>query len=250
MVRPVGKQVLRAGILCGAFVAVYLIAVWTPWGQRTENSLIRGYQDQAYIYALNDSIGVPPLSAEFLTIGVGLVGIAVVAAVRRQWRAGGVSLGCVVLSIGAVEVLAKYVLPRPGLVDAEQNLVATSFPSGHVAIAAALVLGAFLVAADRVRPYVVVVGAPWLAITAAGVQALCWHRPSDVLGATLLVCAVFSLGMTLLPARRGIPVLPTLGLAVLGAVPAALREDWLTGPLVFAAAAWGCAVLLLVTARR
>ena len=33
------------------------------------------------------------------------------------------------------------------------------------------------------------VGAIWVAVVAAAVQAFYWHRPSDVLGATLLACA-------------------------------------------------------------
>ncbi|MFJ4571381.1 phosphatase PAP2 family protein [Streptomyces sp. NPDC088846] len=140
-----------------------------------------------------------------------------------------------------------------------------SFPSGHVAIAAGLALGAVLVASPRSRPYVAAAGALWLAVTAA-VQALYWHRPSDALGATLLACAAYAVATRLLPPtlpgaapgaaapdplprRRALPTL-ALAPAAVGALLAGAREDALARPLVFAGAAFLCAVLLWATATR
>ncbi|MFJ1840740.1 phosphatase PAP2 family protein [Streptomyces sp. NPDC088146] len=141
-----------------------------------------------------------------------------------------------------------------------------SFPSGHVAIAAGLALGAVLVASPRSRPYVAAAGALWLAVTAAAVQALYWHRPSDALGATLLACAAYAVATRLLPPtlpgaapgaaapdplprRRALPAL-ALAPAAVGALLAGAREDALARPLVFAGAAFLCAVLLWATATR
>ncbi|WP_240103754.1 MULTISPECIES: phosphatase PAP2 family protein [Streptomyces] len=75
-------------------------------------------------------------------------------------------------------------LPRPDLIGAPVNRVDPSFPSGHVGTAAALPLGLGLVASPRIRPYVIVTGMLWFAVTTGAVLATCQHRPSDVLGAT------------------------------------------------------------------
>jgi hypothetical protein len=77
-----------------------------------------------------------------------------------------------------------------------------------------------------------------------------WHRPSDVLGATLLACACRATATGLLaPAgvRRLRTLLP-LALAAAGALLASTREDSVTRPLVFAVVALGCATLLWITA--
>ncbi|MFE4588967.1 phosphatase PAP2 family protein [Streptomyces laurentii] len=249
-----------AVVFLAAFAAVYLLAVCTPAGQRAENSLVVGYADQARVFAMSESVGLPPLTAEYATIGAGIALIALVALVRRRWREGGAAVGVVVVSLVGAEAL-RSVLPRPDLVHAPSQLTEVSFPSGHVAIAAGLALGAALVASPRTRPYVVAAGALWLAVTAGGVQALYWHRPSDALGATLLACACYALATRLLPptARSSRPgagsrsrVLPAVALAVaaLGAVLGSAREDAVARPLVFAAAAFACALLIWWTAVR
>ncbi|MFI1965335.1 hypothetical protein ACH429_14685 [Streptomyces pathocidini] len=92
-----------------------------------------------------------------------------------------------------------------------------------------------------------------LAFTAAAVQALYWHRPSDVLGATLLACAAYATATALLTptasgTTRRLRALPPLALAATGALLAGARDDSLAGPLVFAAAAFLCSVLLWNTA--
>ncbi|MGW2402190.1 phosphatase PAP2 family protein [Kitasatospora sp. NPDC001664] len=140
--------------------------------------------------------------------------------------------------------------------------MAASFPSGHVAIAAALALGLALVTPERQRPHVAAAGALWVAVTAGAVQALYWHRPSDVLGAVLLACGVrLAAGRLLRPGGAPRPTavprpdtvvrLPALRAPLLLAVPvayaAAGRQDGLLRPLAFALAAWLCAVLTLRT---
>lgn len=101
-------------------------------------------------------------------------------------------------TVGGKEI-ARAVLPRPDLVGARESLLETSFPSGHVAVPAALALAAVLVASPRVRPYVTAAGMLWLTVTAAAVLATYHHRPSDVLGTTLLACACHLLATRLLP---------------------------------------------------
>ncbi|MFG2226036.1 phosphatase PAP2 family protein [Streptomyces sp. NPDC048644] len=242
-----------AALFLAAFAAVYLLAVCTPFGQAAENSLVVGFADDARIFPWAQSLGPPPLTAEYATLIVGVVLLAVVAAVRRRPLAGAAAVAVAVVTLGATELLNKAVLPRPDLSHAPGNLVEASFPSGHVAIAAGLVAGALLIASPRTRPYVAAAGALWLAVTAAAVQALYWHRPSDALGATLLACACYALATRLLPsvapeARTRPRAWPALALAVAGALSAGSRADAFARPLVFAVAAVACAALLWLTA--
>ncbi|MEK8141995.1 phosphatase PAP2 family protein [Streptomyces sp. M10(2022)] len=131
------------------------------------------------------------------TLVAGMAVIAAVTLVRRCWwqaarhsRSWGHSRG----NAGA----PKTAPSRPGRCSAEPHR--GQFPSGHVAIVAGLALGAVLVASPRIRPYVATAGMLWLAVTAAAVQTLYWHRPSDAIGATLLACACCHLAARLLPA--------------------------------------------------
>ncbi|WP_078855613.1 phosphatase PAP2 family protein [Streptomyces sp. NRRL F-5065] len=245
------------------FLAVYLIAVRTPSGQRAENALFGGYGAKpAWIYdwsgAAYGSSALPPLEQTAMpTLLVGLAVIAVVTVVRRSWWRGCAAIGIVIATVGSKE-LTRMALPRPDLVDAHVSLIEPSFPSGHVAIPAGLALGAVFVASPRVRPYLTTVGVLWLAVTAGAVQATYHHRPSDVLGSTLLACAWYSLAARLLP-PAGAPglvrrpaALPAVALALsaVGALLAGARDDSVTQSLVFAAAAFLCAALLWSTAAE
>ncbi|WP_253914446.1 phosphatase PAP2 family protein [Streptomyces mayonensis] len=242
------------------FLAVYAVAVCTPFGQRAENALFGGYGAKpAWIYgwsgAAYGSSAMPPLEQTAMpTLFVGVVAIAAVALVRRCWWQGCAAIGVVVATVGTKEV-AKMILPRPDLVGARVSLVEASFPSGHVAIPAGLALGAALVASPRVRPYVVTAGMLWLAVTAGAVQATYHHRPSDVLGSALLACAYYGLAARLLPSAhapgamqrpRALRVV-ALVLAAAGAFVAGARDDSVTQSLVFGAAAFLCAALCWAT---
>lgn len=245
------------------FLAVYLIAVCTPFGQRAENSLfdLGGDVMNAWIHPLSGadygSTPLPPLEMSHTgTLIVGLGVIAVVTLVRRCWWQGCAAVGVVVATIGGKEVL-RDVLPRPDLVNARETLIESSFPSGHAIIPAALTLGVILVASPRIRPYVIAVGVLWHACISAAVQALGHHRPSDVLGSTLLACACYSLVTWLLPAAapditRGPRALPPVVLALSAAVAlaAGARSDSLLLSFVDAAAAFACAALLWYVAAE
>ena len=156
------------------------------------------------------------------TLMVGLAVIVVLTLVRRCWRQGCAALGVVILTTGGKEVLKSTILPRPDLVGAPENLLDQGFPSGHTAIPAALTLAAVLVVSPRIRPYVATAGVLWLACIAAASATMGGHRPSEVLGATLLACACYGLATWLLPpaaapgatrSPRALPVI-TLTLAL------------------------------------
>ena len=100
------------------------------------------------------------------------------------------------------EVL-KDVLPRPALVDGPAWILRTSFPSGSAAVAAAMAIGALLVAPDRLRWLVVPAGAIYAAVIAEAIQTTGWHRLSDTLGGVLLVLVVAAAGLAVV-ARAGL----------------------------------------------
>ncbi|MCL6737099.1 phosphatase PAP2 family protein [Streptomyces neyagawaensis] len=242
------------------FLTVYLLAICTPWGQRAENALFAlgaGGSEEAWIYPLSGadygSTPLPPMELSAKpTLMVGLAVIVVLTLVRRCWWQGCAALGVVILTTGGKEVLESSILPRPDLVGAPENLLEQGFPSGHTAIPAALTLAAVLVVSPRVRPYVATVGVLWLACIAAASATMGGHRPSEVLGATLLACACYGLATWLLPpaaapgatwSPRALPVI-TLTLALAIALVSGARNDTLTRSLTSAAAAFICAALV------
>ncbi|MBP5910908.1 phosphatase PAP2 family protein [Streptomyces sp. LBUM 1486] len=238
------------------FVTLYLLAICTPWGQRAENALFRlGEQgsEQAWIYPLSGadygSTPLPPMELSAKpTLMVGLAVIVVLTLLRRCWRQGCAALGVVILATGGKEIL-KSTLPRPDLVGAPENLLDQGFPSGHTVIPAALTLAAALVVSPRIRPYVATTGVLWLACIAAASATMGGHRPSEVLGATLLACAWYGLATWLLPpdATRSPRALPaiTLTLAMAIALVSGARDDTLTRSLTSAATGFICAALVL-----
>ncbi|MFD7509963.1 phosphatase PAP2 family protein [Streptomyces sp. NPDC059853] len=245
------------------FAALYLLTVRTPFGQRAENGLINeNGAGPAWMYDWSGvaygSWALPPLEDTALpTLFAGLAVLAAVTVVRRCWWRGGAAAGVVVGTLAATEVCAR-VLPRPDLVDAHVMLLDPSFPSGHAAVPAALAAGAALVVSARVRPWVLTAGLLWCAVTAATVQATYHHRPGDVLGAALLACVCYRLAVRLLPRDpaqrtqepRRWPAVAALAPAAAGALVAGARSDSLLQSLVFAAAAFGCALLLWSAVRR
>lgn len=246
-----------------AFAAVYLSAVWTPAGQRAENALFGGPGgEQAWVHDVSGHYGapvaVPPLGSSAMpALLAGLALLTIVAVLRRRWWAGVAAIVTVLVTVGATTV-GKQVLPRPDLVQAEIFLLAPSFPSGHVAIAVTLTLAAVLVVQQRARRVVAAAGTVWIAFSAAAVLATYQHRPSDVLGATLLACAVSLCAARLLPrastlaptrGRRSFPAV-TVTLAVLAAAVGGARTDSIVESAVFAATGLVCAALAWFAVRE
>ncbi|MFE3070811.1 phosphatase PAP2 family protein [Streptomyces sp. NPDC059247] len=261
---PAARSWLPPALCLLAFVALYLVAVCTPFGQRAENHLFSGEQGAipAWVYGVAGgeygSWALPPMEQTALpTLFVGTALIAAVAVLRRRWWQGLAAVTTVVVTIGAKELVSMF-LPRPDLVGAEESLIESSFPSGHAAVPVALVLGALLVVPPRVRPYLATAGMLWSVFAASGVLATYHHRSSDSLGSTLLACACYLVAARLLP-ERDAPASPwrpraLAPVALAGAAAVALlsgaRDDSLLESLVFAAAGFLCAVLFWLTTAR
>lgn len=180
---------------------VYAGLVLTATGQRWENAVLTGRltdETLAAAHEANRTLQHITLSS----LAVALLVLTVIGAVRRRYALTVAALGTVAVSLFLAEVLKRYLLVRPDLVDAPPHLVQNSFPSGHTTIAMSVFVGLVLVVPVRARGVAVGVCALWAAAVGAYTVAAGWHRPSDAIGADLLVLAV-ACGFLAILARRG-----------------------------------------------
>jgi membrane-associated phospholipid phosphatase len=99
----------------------------------------------------------------------------------------------VALAVGVVMGMApltaetlKPLLAHPHARIYGDEITAASWPSGHATAATALVMCAVLVAPQRLRPTVAVLGALFAVAIGFSLVLLAWHLPSDVLGGYLV----------------------------------------------------------------
>jgi membrane-associated phospholipid phosphatase len=168
-------------------IVVYLIAVRTSWGQHLDAAAVKGRRsllsnnDMRVARTVHTTIDI----ASIVLFGGTIVGIAVLRG--RVRLAAGVAV-IIVGSLATTELL-KHLLPRPdlGVTDALRD--APSYPSGHTTIAMALSIGATLVAPSRLRAPVAVIGVAFASAIGCSVVVTASHRPSDAIGAALVVTA-------------------------------------------------------------
>lgn len=116
------------------------------------------------------------LTMPFVVAAAVVLCVAAVALQRDLFRA----VACVLGPLAAVVVSDDVAKPLVG-----RHFVGTtalSYPSGTVAVAAALVVAAVLVAPRIVRPLVAGAGFAGIVIAAAAVVILRWHYPTDAVG--------------------------------------------------------------------
>ena len=191
-VHPRRTRIVGAALAAVLFAAVYTTADLTTWGQAIENAFATA-SDRARnaAYIPYEYLRLPPLRFETPTIAIGLLVLLVIAAVLRRWRQLFTVLVAVTASILSDDALTK-VLGRPHLDPSAPAFdLAASYPSGHVVIVAALSMGSLIVVPRKWLRWCAPIVLGWTAMVASAVLALGWHRPSDVIGAALLVCAVF-----------------------------------------------------------
>jgi membrane-associated phospholipid phosphatase len=80
----------------------------------------------------------------------------------------------------------KPLLAHPHAMIYGDEITAASWPSGHASAATALVMCAVLVAPQRLRPSVALLGAMFAVAVGCSLVLLAWHLPSDVLGGYLV----------------------------------------------------------------
>lgn len=170
----------------GVVALLYVIAVWTPIGQSVDSQLMgTGF------YPVNQWVSIDSLqvlrTGSLYVLTVLVFVLSVRALWRRRWSA---VLRCVlVIGLAASgSTWLRRTLPRPDLGDPTYPY--NTWPSGHAAIATALIVAAVILAPDwpvaRLRTTAVVT----VVIVGGASIATYAHRPSDVLASILLVAAI------------------------------------------------------------
>lgn len=200
---------------------------------------VRGYMGQILDERAKDGahLGVASRPANVLLDAVPLVCLAVavlavvIGLVRRRVALTAIALMVVAGANITTQLLKHTVLTRPdtGATDAWHN----SFPSGHTTVVASVAFALFLVTAPRLRPLVAVLGSAATVLVGAMLLGTQWHRPSDVVGAILVVGIWGCLGGAVATRVRAVPAaVRPAGLPALWALAAVLAA---VASLAFAA---------------
>lgn len=208
-----GEAVMRAGIYLVAASMLYVLFVLTPGGQLADIAVF------GPLHWLSESglvVAGAVRDVLMFTAAVVAVVLAVVALLQGRWRDVMTATAFAVVATGVALVL-KAALPRPYFADF--GYVENTFPSGRTAaVVAALVAAMWLLQDGRRRHWAVAVFSLVGAAHAFLSVMTFAHRPSDVLGATLLVGGIA---------------------ALIGFVPSRTTRDG-------SAAAWAVAAVLII----
>jgi len=201
------RRLLIVGIVAALLCALlYVAAVLTPAGQFVGDLILYGRPRSGGRARLLASETLETINATMLVVAT--LALAAIAIARGQPRLA----VAVVISIGGAnltsQVLKHVVLDRPNLLGDAAFAVGNSFPSGHVTVAASLVLGALLVAPRPLRAIAAIGGAGYVALVGMSTIAAGWHRLDDALGAVLIAlswsafaAAVVARGWSFMPRR-------------------------------------------------
>jgi hypothetical protein len=197
--RSVRRFAVAAGIAFLAAFACYLALVRTHPGQVLENVALDGAR--SIVPSLRGR-SLPSLSEVSVAAFAVALAIVVVVAILRRRPVLALTTGAVmVASVVMVQVLSN-VLPRPELVPALAGWTHNDFPSGHVAVATAIGIGAVMLVPTVLRAATTVIATLWVMGMGQAVGVTGWHRLSSVLGATLIVAGFGCVGLVVL-ARDG-----------------------------------------------
>lgn len=190
VMRPMPLTLVIVGTV--SFVVVYTVMTGTRGGRSTDAE----WTDRALP---SSPSGFSRSSAVMRTMGpshvvLACVALLLVAVVWREWRR------VTAMAVGILGLLAsaqalKSLLPRP---VSDSVALPNSFPSGHVAGAAAIGIAMLLLASGRWRWPALAGGAALVALTATSAVSLQWHRPSDAFGAVLLAMSWYGVGLAIL----------------------------------------------------
>jgi hypothetical protein len=177
-----------AGFLALGFFVLYGVSNLTAFGQTAENGLLGGFETQTLVWLPYHYLHFPPFQYGPQTVLVGVGVAALIALARRRLRDLAIVVVATPVAVFSTDVFKSFA-GRPRLVISRD--VDPSYPSGHFAVAAAVTLAILIVVPRRWLKWCAPLLLAWTAMIGAGVQSMGWHRPSDVMGAALLVTAVF-----------------------------------------------------------
>lgn len=197
------RRAAIAGAVCGVMlVAVYVLAVWTPVGQRFEDAVLSGAdlatdgEEQSIALWVLKTVSTPTLAlAASVVFAIGMA--------RRRPSLGILGVGVMAASVATAEILRRSAI-RPVLLLYGTRREDQSFPSGHTATAMSAMFGLILVVPQRFRVYAVVVAAPWAIGTGVATVAASWHRPSDTAGSGIIALFYSCVAVAVLARRYSV----------------------------------------------
>ncbi|WP_344314711.1 phosphatase PAP2 family protein [Fodinicola feengrottensis] len=198
-----GWLLVTALVLLVGFAFAALAFIWTTAGQEVDGVLLadakgfgaHGLADQAT--TLLSFVG----NIRLLAVLFGVI-LLVGALCRRPWAA--VAGICVVLASVAGATVLKTIITRPDF-DVMDSTLHNSFPSGHVAAAAALLFALMLALPGWARWLIALPGAVGVSVVAVATMVAGWHRFSDAIGGVLLAGALCCLAAAFLHAVGLVP---------------------------------------------
>ncbi|MGE0029262.1 MAG: phosphatase PAP2 family protein [Thermoleophilia bacterium] len=202
--RAAGALAAYGLLAAAAATVVGLVAVGTRTGQLWDDAGRGGASpwDQPEVYrganSLLDTISTTTLAI----LGAGII---VLALLRGRPRLA-VAAGVVLLGANVTAQVLKRAFDRPDLVLG-WSTEPGAFPSGHTTVAMSLAMALMIVVPPSVRWPAALGGCAYAAAVGVAVIAIDWHRPSEVVGAYLLVVAWTALTMAVvtLAGERGGP---------------------------------------------
>lgn len=170
---------------------VYVLAVLTKAGQTIENAALRG-ADQDDV-SETDAAWTALGQITVYSLAAAVLAVALVGVLRKRWDLTVAAVGVIVAGQLVVQVLKRFVLPRPALVEVTGDYTHNSLPSGHTTIAMTVLFAAIIVVPWKWRGVMLFFVLPWA--TAIGQYTLTakWHRLSDTLAADAIALAVAAL---------------------------------------------------------
>lgn len=182
--RPV-LSMLAAAVCALTAAGLAHLAVGTASGQRLDQLISSGavaHEGRLSRYAelAVNSVSVPVVGA-ILVITVVLVLVR-----RRPWLL--LPIGTLVLGANLTTQVVKRLLVTREALGPGIDITPNSFPSGHATLAATAMI-ALVLAGGRSRVLLAPLGAAWTTAAGIGTLVVGWHRPSDVIGAIVIVAA-------------------------------------------------------------
>ena len=182
-------MVAGAGFVVAALV--YVLAVLTRTGQTIENAALRG-ADQDNV-SETDAAWQALGQITVYSLAAAVVAVALVGVLRKRWDLTVAAVGVIVAGQLVVQVLKRWLLPRPELVEVSGDYAHNSLPSGHTTIAMTVLFAAIIVVPWKWRGVMLFFVLPWA--TAIGQYTLTakWHRLSDTVAADAIALSLAAL---------------------------------------------------------
>ena len=179
------RRLVLVGVVAAVLCALlYVGGVLTPAGQFIGDLILYGRPRSGGRVRLLASETLETINLTMLIAAT--VALAAIAVARGRPRLA----VAVVLAIAGANLTTQFLkhvlLERPNLLGEMAFATGNSFPSGHVTVAASLVLAALLVVPRPLRALAAIAGAAYVALVGMSTIAAGWHRLDDAVGAVLI----------------------------------------------------------------